>query len=77
MAAQKKAGTDLVVYVDMGKEKWNPYRDNKIPKSGTFVRKQYPMLVFKKINGKIVLWAVSTEMTRVMEKLHFDVVRKR
>jgi hypothetical protein len=74
----KKEGWDgLVVYIDMGKEKWNPYRDNKIPKSGTFIRKQYPMLVFKKINGKIVLWAVSTEITKVMEKLHFDVVRKR
>lgn len=76
-AGTKKGWDGLIVYIDMGKEKWNPYKDNKVPKSGTFVRKQYPMLVFKKINGKIILWAVSTEMTKVMEKLHFDVVRKR
>lgn len=76
-AGTQKGWDGLIVYIDMGKEKWNPYKDNKVPKSGTFVRKQYPMLVFKKINGKIVLWAVSTEMTKVMEKLHFDVVRKR
>lgn len=76
-AGTRKGWDGLIVYIDIGQDKWNPYKDNKVPKSGTFVRKQYPMLVFKKINGKIFLSAVSTELTKVMEKLHFDVVRKR
>lgn len=76
-AGTKKGWQGLGVYIDMGKAKWNPYRDNPVPKNGTLVRKQYPFLIFKKVNGKIVAWAVSTELTKVMEKLHFDVVRKR
>ena len=38
-AGTKQGWDGLIVYIDMGKEKWNPYKDNKVPKPGTFIRK--------------------------------------
>ncbi len=60
-----------VVYIKLKAEAAeNPYAQNKPPESGKLVRNVYPFLVFKKINGKLVLSSLSKEFNVILDNLH-------
>jgi len=67
-----KGHNGLIVYLDTGKEKSNPYANKSAPKTSTLVR-GYPFLIFKKIKGNIVLVSLSKEFGKVMDSVRHKV----
>lgn len=58
------------IYIDVEEySSFNPYAKNKVPENGKLVRDVYPFMIFKKVEGRLMLESLSKEFGEILNRL--------